>query len=126
MFCAVRPRGGIFITVPQHAFLWSQADAHACHVRCYAARNLTAKVNAAGFQVKRMTFFGSLLLPLMIAERMRRPLANESYDPLAELKIGGVVNAVVEKIMDAERMAIRTKMNFAAGGSLLLIARKAS
>lgn len=126
MYCAVRPGGGIVLTVPQHAFLWSRADAHACHVRRYTARDLTAKVEAAGFQVERMTSFVSLLLPLMMASRMRQPVANESYDPLAELKIGGVLNAVLEKIMDAEQLAIRAGLNFAAGGSLLMIARKAS
>lgn len=126
MYCAVRPGGGIVLTVPQHAFLWSQADAHACHVRRYAARDLTAKVEAAGFRVERMTSFVSLLLPLMMAARMRQPLANESYDPLAELKIGGVMNAVLEKIMGVERLAIRAGLNFPMGGSLLLVARKTS
>lgn len=126
MYCAVHPGGGIVLTVPQHAFLWSQADTHACHVRRYAARDLTAKVEAAGFEVERMTSFVSLLLPLMMASRMRQPVANESYDPLAELKIGGVLNAVLEIIMDAERLAIRAGLNFPAGGSLLMIARKAS
>jgi hypothetical protein len=57
---------------------------------------------------------------------MRQPVANESYAPLAELKIGVVLNAVLERIMDAERLAIRAGLNFAAGGSLLMIARKAS
>lgn len=126
MYCAVRPGGGIVLTVPQHAFLWSQTDAHARHVRRYAAQDLTAKVEAAGFRVEQMTSFVSLLLPLMMVSRARQPVTNESYDPLVELKIGGVANAVLEKIMDVERLVIRAGLNFAAGGSLLMVARKAS
>ena len=126
MYCAVRPGGGIVLTVPQHAFLWSQADARACHVRRYAAQDLRAKVETAGFQIERMTSFVSLLLPLMMASRARQRVVNKSYDPLVELKISGVMNVVLEKVMDVERLAIRAGLNFQAGGSLLLIARKAS
>lgn len=126
MHCAVRPGGGIVLTVPQHGFLWSQADEHACHVRRYAARDLTAKVEAAGFRVVRVTSFVSLLLPLMMISRARQMVASEGYDPLRELKIGGVLNTVLEKILDAERLMIRAGVNFPAGGSLLMIARKTS
>ena len=73
-----------------------------------------------------MTSFVSLLLPLMMASRARQRVVNKSYDPLVELKISGVVNVVLEKVMDVERLAIRAGLNFQAGGSLLLIARKAS
>lgn len=126
MFCAVRPGGGIILTVPQHAFLWSQTDVHACHVRRYAARDLTAKVEAVGFQVERMTSFVSFLLPLMIISRACQPASNGSYDPLAELKISGVTNEVLEKIMSVERMLIRADLNFSVGGSLLMVARRRS
>lgn len=126
MYCAVRPGGGLVLTVPQHAFLWSQADAYACHVRRYAARDLMAKVQAAGFQVERMTSFVSLLLPLMMASRARQPVAKECCDPLAELKMGGMMNAMLEKVMDVERFAIGAGLNLPAGGSLLLVARKTS
>lgn len=121
---ALRPDGGIMLTVPQHAFLWSHADEHACHVRRYAARDLARKVKAAGFTIERVTSFVSLLLPLMMASRARRPAADETYDPLAELRIGGMTNVVLEKIMDAERLLIRAGLNLPAGGSLLLVARK--
>lgn len=128
MHRAVRPGGGILITVPQHDFLWSRTDEHACHVRRYAARKLSDKVHAAGFRVDRVTSFVSLLLPLMLASRLRQLKEKEgdSYDPLAELRIGGFANAMLEGVMTAERAAIRMGFNFPAGGSLLLIARKTS
>lgn len=126
MHRAIRPGGGILLTVPQHKFLWSHADEHAYHVRRYAAHDLVTKLTAAGFKVERVTSFVSLLLPLMMASRSRRPATGEEYDPLAELRIGGLSNALLEKVMDIERLAIRAGLNFPAGGSLLLVARKAS
>ncbi|MDI1341195.1 class I SAM-dependent methyltransferase [Polaromonas sp.] len=126
MHRAVRPGGGILLTVPQHDFLWSRMDEHACHVRRYAARDLAAKVRAAGFRVERITSFVSLLLPLMMASRRLQAAEDEGYDPLAELRIGGLANVLLEKMMSVERLVIRAGLNFPAGGSLFLVARKAS
>ena len=124
MYQAVRPGGGIILTVPQHDFLWSSTDEHACHVRRYVAEDLVDKVTAAGFRVERKSSFVSLLLPFMMASRANQPSVDDEFDPLAELRIGGFANALLEKIMGIERLAIRAGLNFPAGGSLLLVARK--
>jgi SAM-dependent methyltransferase len=124
MYRAVRPEGGVILTVPQHAFLWSQADEHACHIRRYNARDLKQKVEQAGFTLVRATSFVSLLLPLMMASRLRRSVPDTDYDPLAELKIGGLINEFVVNILGLERTLIRTGLSFPAGGSLLVVARK--
>lgn len=123
---ALRTGGGLLITVPQHEFLWSRMDVHACHVRRYGARDLAAKVRAAGFDVLRMTSFVSLLLPLMLASRLRQrqPYEGGSYDPLAELRIGGLTNSLLERVMDVERLLIRAGLSFPVGGSLMMIVRK--
>lgn len=126
MHRAVRPGGGIVLTVPQHAFLWSRADEQACHVRRYKARDLAAKVAEAGFTLSRMTSFVSLLLPLMMASRLGRRVPDAQYDVLDELRLGRFANAALEKVMDAERLALQSGLDFPAGGSLLLIAHKAA
>lgn len=124
MYQAIRPGGGVIVTVPQHDFLWSSVDEHACHVRRYDARELVGKVVSAGFKVERMTSFVSLLLPLMMASRLTQPSASKKYDPLAELRIGGLTNAVLEKVMEVEILAIRAGLNFPVGGSILLVGKK--
>lgn len=121
---AVSAGGGIIITVPQHPFLWSQLDEHACHVRRYVARELKVKVIQAGFQVIRTTSFVSLLLPFMMVSRFGKRKVHANIDAMAELKLAGVTNVVLEKVLDWERGLIRLGLNFPAGGSLLLIARK--
>lgn len=124
MYQAIRIDGGLMITVPQHKFLWSRVDEHACHVRRYAARDLVRKVKAAGFEIVRKTSFVSLLLPLMMASRSLQRGENPNYDPLAELRISDLPNNVFERIMAIERWAIRLGFCFPVGGSLLLIAKK--
>jgi SAM-dependent methyltransferase len=122
---ALQPGGTLLLTVPQHRFLWSQADVAACHVRRYSARELRRKVEDAGFRVERLTSFVSLLLPLMTASRLLEKL-REGGDPLAELRVPPRLNAMLERVMELELALIRRGLRLRAGGSLLLAARRNS
>lgn len=124
MYEAVRPGGGIILTVPQHGFLWSQTDEQACHVRRYSSSDLKTKVQQAGFSVVRVTSFVSLLLPLMMLSRSKMRNSNKVSDPLAELRVGGLTNWMLLKILGLERALIRLGLSLPAGGSLLVVACK--
>lgn len=124
MYQAARPGDGVVLTVPQHDFLWSRIDELSCHVRHYAAEDLSCKVQAAGFHLERMTSFVSLLLCSMIGARAMQTLKRKECDLLAELRIGRLTNAVLERVVNVESMAIRAGLNFRVGDSLLLVARK--
>ena len=126
IFQAVKHGGGLMVTVPQHPFLWSLQDDYACHVRRYRAGELKDKVERAGFEVVKMTSFVSLLLPIMIVARLKKRNPALEYDPLSELKIHFMLNALFEKILDLERWMLFSGLSFPFGGSLLLIARKVS
>ncbi|MBD1878314.1 class I SAM-dependent methyltransferase [Coleofasciculus sp. FACHB-T130] len=124
MYQATKPGGGIVLTVPQHRWLWSQADDYAHHVRRYHAQELKTKVECAGFTVVRMTSFVSLLLPLMALSRLQQRKPNPNYDATSELRISGWMNAILESILYLEKTMIRLGFSFPAGGSLLLIASR--
>jgi SAM-dependent methyltransferase len=124
-FRAVRPAGGIILSVPQHAFLWSQQDVYACHVRRYSRADLTEKVARAGFSVERVTSFVTLPFPLLLLSRLRKRHAAERFDPLDELQIGDTANAMLERTLDIERRLIMAGASLPFGGSLLLVGRKA-
>lgn len=122
MYRAVKPGGGVLITVPQHMWLWSEGDVHAKHERRYERAEFADKVRAAGFRIVRTTSFVSLLLPLLMISRRRN--AGASFDPHAEFKIPAYQNAILERTLQLERTLIRAGINFPAGGSLLVIAHK--
>lgn len=121
---ALRPGGSLLLTVPQHPFLWSEYDVHAHHVRRYTAGELRQKLARAGYEIVKMTSFVSVLLPLMMLSRLTRRTAAPDYDPLAELRIGAVTNALLERALDAERLLIRAGITLPCGGSLLAVARR--
>jgi SAM-dependent methyltransferase len=124
LYRAVAPGGGIILSVPQHAFLWSQQDVHACHVRRYDPGQLERKVRAAGFIVERSTSFVTLLMPLLMLSRMGKQEPSESFDALEELRIGPFLNTALEAVMALERLIIRAGLSLPFGGSRLIVARK--
>lgn len=119
---ALRHGGGLILTVPQHKFLWSQYDEQAHHVRRYGAADLRRKVTQAGFRIVMTTSFVSLLFPAMLLSRLARRTPPAEFDVLAELRVGRVVNCLLEAALACERVLIRLGVRFPAGGSLLLIA----
>jgi SAM-dependent methyltransferase len=124
MHQAVSPDGGIILTVPQHAFLWSRADEYACHIRRYKARDLKNKVTKAGFAIERVTSFVSCLLPAAMLSRFIQQKQKTEYDPMAELKISGVPNVILEGSLAIEQVFIRLGLNLPFGVSLMVIARR--
>lgn len=124
MFQALRPGGGIAITVPQHPWLWSEADEHACHVRRYRIDELRQKVLQAGFKIQFETGFVSLLLPAMLASRLMKKRTTDKGDPLSELRLPTLLNQLFERFMSIERWFITNGVHFRLGGSRLLIASK--
>jgi len=124
MFQAIKPGGGIMLTVPQHRFLWSYKDEYSCHKRRYTRKELVGKVKQAGFEIVRATSFVSLLLVPMLLSRMRQRRPQGNWDATAELRIGGFLNTLLEKVLGLERILIRCGLSFPAGGSLLVIAKR--
>jgi 2-polyprenyl-3-methyl-5-hydroxy-6-metoxy-1,4-benzoquinol methylase len=126
LFRAVKPGGGLIVTVPQHQWLWSAVDAYSHHRRRYARRQLTAVIESAGFVIERVTSFVTALLPLMLLSRATKRELTDDFDPTAELRIGGVTNRILERVLDVERGIIQAGVSLPIGSSLMAIARRPS
>lgn len=110
--------GGVILTVPQHAFLWSDTDVSACHVRRYSKKELVSKLEATGFECLCVTGFVSLLMPAMWLSRKGNKKTNDG------LSINSVLDITFEMIMAIERCLIRCGVRFPFGGSLIAIGVK--
>jgi SAM-dependent methyltransferase len=120
---AIKPGGGCLITVPQHQWLWSPVDDEACHQRRYSAKELHAKVQAAGFRIVRSTSFVTLLLPLMLASRLAARRSGTSGGSEA-LQLNPMVDRVLSAIMGVERLLIKIGASLPVGGSRLVVLQK--
>lgn len=122
---ALKPGGVVFITVPQHRWLWSSVDEYACHVRRYNVKELHQKVREAGFEIIRSTSFVSTLLPAMYLSRLlQRKKMDVSMDAIAELRINPILNKIFEWFLGFELALIRVGVSLPIGGTRLLVASK--
>lgn len=125
MYRALKPGGRILLTVPQHPFLWSQSDTLAHHKRRYRTRELSDKVRRAGFRIVRNTSFVSLLMPILVLQRLTRG-RQKNYDANAEFSIPSWLDRILEAAMDCDRLLIKLGISLPAGGSRLILAQRDS
>ena len=119
---SLRPGGGLLLTVPQHAWLWSPQDDAAHHVRRYDASDLHAKLREAGFEVLRSTSFVTLLLPAMLVTRRiggRRAAAG-----VETVRVPWLLDRAMRPLMAVERWLIRAGISWPIGGSRFVVARR--
>jgi SAM-dependent methyltransferase len=117
-----KPGGWLLLTVPAYQALWSLHDVANHHYRRYSRRSLRLAAVEAGWTVRRITSFNSILLPPAAVVRIvqRRRKADNSYKP--ELDIGvRWLNRVLELPLRAEAKWVGRGHVLPAGLSLLAV-----
>jgi SAM-dependent methyltransferase len=117
----LRPGGALLLTVPANPWMWSAHDCAHHHFRRYSKRQLEQAVRNAGFEIQLLSYFNSLLFPLVAAARVVGKLvgSRSSDDKLP----GPWVNAALERIFGLEAGMIgRVPMPF--GVSLVAVLRR--
>jgi SAM-dependent methyltransferase len=124
MHKALKPGGLVFITVPQHRWLWSAVDEDACHARRYDANELHAKATEAGFEIIRSTSFVSFLLPAMHLSRLiARDKGAVEVEGAPGLRVNPILNFIFKWVLRFELVLVRAGFSLPIGGSRLLVAR---
>jgi SAM-dependent methyltransferase len=114
------PGGTLAVAVPAYQWLWSQHDVVLGHRRRYTAGGLRARVAAAGFDVRYVTYFNTLLLPpvaLARAWKRRRGGGHDLARPAAP------VNAALARLFALEA-AVVPRWPLPFGTSVALLARR--
>jgi SAM-dependent methyltransferase len=123
--CAARGgvgEGGLLVvTVPAYRWLWSGHDEVLGHRRRYTAAELRAVAERAGYEVLRVSYFNTLLFPLLVAVRAWKRLRGDRGHDLR--RPTEPINWLLERVFALERHLVpRVPLPF--GSSLLLIGRR--
>jgi SAM-dependent methyltransferase len=114
--------GGILIlNLPAYRWMASAHDRHVHNVRRFTRRQGVALAQAAGFRVRRATYWNCILFPLMVARRMltRWSTGGSDVRPFPT-----PVDWLFGAIVGIERRLIGWGIRLPFGGSVLLVVQK--
>lgn len=114
--------GKVIITVPAYMFLWSAFDDLNEHKRRYTLTELNTKLVQAGFTVEKITYFNTLLFPVVFIVRMLNNLLKR--DGASDVDMPSLpLNFILRKIFGIEKYLLRF-INLPFGVSVLAVVRK--
>jgi 2-polyprenyl-3-methyl-5-hydroxy-6-metoxy-1,4-benzoquinol methylase len=118
---ALKPGGLLLVSVPQHMWLWSEQDEHACHQRRYTRKELATKATSVGLRTVFATSFVSLAVPLMLLRKLRYQKRTRAEGPsLAEFEISPLLNRGMRAVLGLERGLVDLGVSWGLGGSLVM------
>ena len=124
----LKPGAAVFVSAPAYAWLWSQNDETAHHFRRYTASRLRTVLRRAGFVPQKVSYFNTLLLPLIVPSVLWQKLMDrlgrlpEGYNNMS-VHLPGWLNAAFTAVMSSERFALRW-LSAPLGHSVLALARR--
>ncbi len=87
-------RGRILITVPAYRWLWSAHDEFLHHKRRYNTSEIKAKTKEAGLRALKISYFNSLLFPLVALVRIKDRIFGGDSPSGMSIPVRGINNAL--------------------------------
>jgi SAM-dependent methyltransferase len=123
---ALAPGGLVFISTPAYQFLYANNDRVAHHERRYTARALRRKLVAADLEPVQVTYFNTLLFPVILPAVLAKKVRERFSDPGDETNLSHTlsppVNRALALTMGAERHLL-SHVSLPFGHSIIAMAR---
>lgn len=114
--------GLLLLTVPAHAWLWSEHDEIHHHHRRYSGAELRRKVEAAGFRIDMLGYYNVFLMPLVAAVRALDKWTGRQAGHDLELP-PAPLNGLLATVFSAERHLVG-RLPLPPGVSLIMTASR--
>lgn len=120
--------GGVIITVPAMPFLWGENDILIDHFRRYQKDELKKKIELAGFEVKKLSYFNFFLLPFYLAwhfkeQLWRKMVKGYQTKQTLSVKVPFLINKFFTLLLLVEGLFL-PRIDFPWGSSLICFAQK--
>jgi ubiquinone/menaquinone biosynthesis C-methylase UbiE len=123
MFRVLRPGGRLVINVAAMALLTGNHSVLSGEVRRYSRASLAGRLQAAGFEIRRMSYTNATIMPVVAAVRLLQRLSGH-VESAREISIPPPpVNAALSAALRVEAAALRV-VNMPFGSSLLALAER--
>jgi len=118
----LKPGGWALVTVPAYQFLWGPHDVVNHHKRRYTRGHLRRVLQAAGFELRQLSYFNSVLFPAALAAWAGEKLAGMGNDPRPRVPPPWL-NSLLTAVFSLERYLLRG-LTLPYGLSLIAVARR--
>ncbi|MGE5531977.1 MAG: class I SAM-dependent DNA methyltransferase [Bacteroidota bacterium] len=125
MVRTLRQGGHLVLTLPAHAFLWSEHDEALSHRRRYSAKHLRKMLEEAGLEVVKLSPVVTVaFLPILAFRLLQRLSPHRSDEPKTDLReLPRPLNNLLIDVLRLENWFLR-RLNLPVGTSLVAVARK--
>lgn len=114
-------QGRVLLTVPAYPWLWSAHDDFLHHKRRYTVFELRKKLLSAGLQPLKMTYFNTLLFPLIAIIRLKDRLLKSALAEGTSIPVDPI-NRIFCSLFSTERFLLK-KRDLPFGVSILAVLR---
>ncbi len=118
--------GLLFLSVPAYQFLYANNDRVAHHERRYTASLLRRRLTAAGFRPTQITYFNTLLfpliLPMVLAKKAWEHFSQPGEQTNLSHRVPPACNRALASTMGSERRLL-SRFSMPFGHSIIAIAR---
>lgn len=122
----LRPSGYVVATVPAHMNLWTGGDVSLGHYRRYELDELRKKFTRQGFEVKKISYFVVLTLPVVYVMRFISKMTHPDSGLIGKIGVSMPSKAVNKSLivyMSLESQLLK-KVDLPLGSSIICVARK--
>lgn len=124
-FRILKPGGYLITTVPAHKFLWSEHDEALHHKRRYHSVEITKKLEDAGFQISKMSYFVfTAFLPILVFRLWNSIFGRSVYPKTSYVKLPKFLNNFATNILKVES-SVFMRARLPIGTTLVVAAVKA-
>jgi SAM-dependent methyltransferase len=118
----LKPSGRLLLTVPALSWMWSEHDVAHHHVRRYHAARLRQVVEAAGYQVRYVSYYNFLLFPVIAGARVVQRFIGGGSEGHDLRMPSPSINSLLKRLFSSERHLLGS-WSAPFGVSLILLAQ---
>ena len=118
----LKKNGKCILTVPAYMCLWSHFDELNEHKRRYTKTELLEKLNLADFNVEKLSYYNTLLFPLVYIVRKLNNLLGRNGSSDIDMP-NPFINSILKMIFSLEKFLLR-HFNLPFGVSIIAVVKK--
>jgi len=116
--------GRLYLMTSAYPFLWSEHDEAVGHKRRYTFQELKARVQRAGFEIKKLSHYHALIfLPVLALLSLKKILGLQDLFKTDNIEVSPFFNELLIQVLKIEPWMLK-RVNIPFGVSLLCVAEK--